>query len=93
MAQKQKSRGRANRLAQDLFGYEQLRPGQEAALHDVLEGNDTLAVMASRNVLIIIVNGRGIAVPFRGGSKLFRPRTEVELVSPGAAVLAMLTEV
>ena len=45
MTQKQQSRGRAARLAQDLFGYEQLRPGQEAALSDVLDGNDTLAVM------------------------------------------------
>ncbi len=34
-----------HRLAQEMFGYEQLRPGQEAATRSLLDGHDTLAVM------------------------------------------------
>ena len=34
-----------NRAAQELLGYEQLRPGQEEAITAVLHGPDTLAVM------------------------------------------------
>lgn len=33
------------RVARQNFGYEELRPGQEEAIHSVLDGNDTLAVM------------------------------------------------
>jgi len=35
----------ARRLAKDVFGYKQLRAGQEEAIKSVLEGSDTLAVM------------------------------------------------
>ena len=63
MTQKQKSRGRAARLAQDLFGYEQLRPGQEAALRDVLEGHDTLAVMPTGSGKSMIYQAAGSVLP------------------------------
>lgn len=33
------------RVAQQQFGYDQLRPGQEAAMQALLQGHDTLAVM------------------------------------------------
>jgi ATP-dependent DNA helicase RecQ len=32
-------------IAQERFGYDSLRPGQEAAVRSILEGHDTLAVM------------------------------------------------
>ncbi len=63
MAQKQENRKRAARLAQDLFGYEQLRPGQEAALRDVLEGNDTLAVMPTGSGKSMIYQAAGSVLP------------------------------
>jgi ATP-dependent DNA helicase RecQ len=33
------------RIARDKFGFDELRPGQEAAMRSVLDGRDTLAVM------------------------------------------------
>src|SRR5579884_2961477 len=36
---------RITRAAREAFGYERLRPGQEAAVQAILEGHDTLAVM------------------------------------------------
>jgi ATP-dependent DNA helicase RecQ len=63
MDQKQKRRGHAARLAQDLFGYEQLRPGQEAALRDLLEGNDTLAVMPTGSGKSMIYQAAGSVLP------------------------------
>jgi len=45
MSEKQKNKRPIRRLVQEMFGYEQLRPGQEAALRSILEGHDTLAVM------------------------------------------------
>jgi ATP-dependent DNA helicase RecQ len=36
---------RVRRIARDDFGYDALRPGQEAAMRAVLDGHDTLAVM------------------------------------------------
>ena len=34
-----------HRIARECFGYESLRPGQEAAIQFILDGYDTLAVM------------------------------------------------
>jgi ATP-dependent DNA helicase RecQ len=45
MSEKQKNKRQIRHLVQEMFGYEQLRPGQEAALRSILEGHDTLAVM------------------------------------------------
>jgi ATP-dependent DNA helicase RecQ len=45
MHKKLKSRARVGHIAQEMFGYERLRPGQKAALRSVLDGHDTLAVM------------------------------------------------
>src|SRR5437764_13119303 len=36
---------RARRLAREKFGYEDFRPGQEAAIQSLLAGHDTLAVL------------------------------------------------
>jgi ATP-dependent DNA helicase RecQ len=38
-------RKQLDRLAQEYFGYDELRPGQTAAIQSVLNGRDTLAVM------------------------------------------------
>lgn len=40
-----KDRAEILRIAREEFGYEHLRPGQEAAIRSVVEGRDTLAVM------------------------------------------------
>src|SRR5947209_19104070 len=63
MTQKQKGRGLAARIGQELFGYEQLLPGQEAALREVLEGNDTLAVMPSGSGKSMIYQAAGSVLP------------------------------
>ncbi|MBW4420164.1 MAG: ATP-dependent DNA helicase [Myxacorys californica WJT36-NPBG1] len=44
MAKKQK-RVSIQKIAHDRLGYDDLRPGQEAAIASILEGHDTLAVM------------------------------------------------
>ena len=36
---------RARRLAREKFGYEDFRPGQEAAIQSILAGQDTLAIL------------------------------------------------
>ncbi len=45
MRRRYRGRERVHHLAQEMFGYEQLRPGQEAATRALLDGYDTLAVM------------------------------------------------
>jgi ATP-dependent DNA helicase RecQ len=45
MSQKHKNKPSLNQIAKENFGYEDLRPGQEAAIQAVLNGRDTLAVM------------------------------------------------
>jgi ATP-dependent DNA helicase RecQ len=46
MEQRQRrGRERVQRVAQETFGYDQLRPGQEAATRAILDGHDTLTVM------------------------------------------------
>lgn len=42
---KQQKRGSIQKIAHDRLGYDDLRPGQEAAIAAILEGHDTLAVM------------------------------------------------
>ena len=39
------NRERIRRTAHDVFDYDRLRPGQEAAIQSIVEGRDTLAVM------------------------------------------------
>ncbi len=45
MGQKRKNVQKLQQIAQEKFGYECLRPGQEAAIQAILNGHDTLAVM------------------------------------------------
>jgi ATP-dependent DNA helicase RecQ len=62
---KTKSKVRVGRIAQEMFGYEQLRPGQEAALRSILHGHDTLAVMptGAGKSMIYQAAGRLLAGP------------------------------
>src|SRR5438874_9776290 len=41
------ARTRIERAAREVFGFEELRPGQAGAVERVLEGRDTLAVMST----------------------------------------------
>lgn len=45
MAKRRKGAKQIQKLAQEHFGYDELRPGQEAAIRSVLNKQDTLAVM------------------------------------------------
>src|SRR5947209_14275340 len=51
------------RFAQETFGYEQLRPGQEAALRAILQGHDTLAVMPTGAGKSMIYQAAGRLIP------------------------------
>ena len=51
------------RFAQETFGYEQLRPGQEAALRAILEGHDTLVVMPTGAGKSMIYQAAGSLIP------------------------------
>jgi len=52
-----------NRAAQELLGYEQLRPGQEEAITAVLHGPDTLAVMPTGSGKSAIYQIAGALIP------------------------------
>src|SRR5215203_6083249 len=52
-----------NRAAQELLGYEQLRPGQEEAITAVLRGSDTLAVMPTGSGKSAIYQIAGALIP------------------------------
>lgn len=45
MSEKRKNPPHVNRVLQEKFGYDHLRPGQDAAIKSVLDGHDTLAIM------------------------------------------------
>lgn len=45
MARPRKRTQQIRRIAQESFGYDELRPGQEAAIQSVVSGEDTLVVM------------------------------------------------
>jgi ATP-dependent DNA helicase RecQ len=45
MAKTRRSKQSIQKMAHDRLGFEDLRPGQEAAVRSILEGRDTLAVM------------------------------------------------
>ncbi len=63
MTEKQKSKGQIRRLVQKTLGYEQLRPGQEAALRSILEEHDTLAVMPTGSGKSMIYQAAGSQLP------------------------------
>lgn len=58
-------------IAEELFGYAHLRPGQEAALHSIFEGHDTLVVMPT---------GSGKSMIYQAAGKLLAGPTVI--VSP-----------
>ena len=51
------------RVAREAFGYESLRPGQEAAIQAVLQGHDTLAVMPTGWGKSAIYQLAGLQIP------------------------------
>lgn len=50
---------RVGKIARKMFGYEQLRPGQEAALQAIMEGHDTLVVMPTGSGKSMIYQAAG----------------------------------
>lgn len=50
---------RVGQIARKMFGYEQLRPGQEAALQSIMEGHDTLVVMPTGSGKSMIYQAAG----------------------------------
>lgn len=56
-------RARATRIAREVFGYEQLRPGQEAVIRAILDGRDTLAVMPTGAGKSAIYQIAGVQMP------------------------------
>src|SRR4051812_33577377 len=81
------------RIAEELFGYGHLRPGQEAALRSIFEGHDTLVVMptGSGKSLIYQAAGKLLAGPTVVVSPLIAlQRDQVEAIEEqdlGAAAL------
>jgi ATP-dependent DNA helicase RecQ len=97
MAQQRKGQGRIDRLAQEIFGYEQLRPGQESALQSVLTAHDTLVVMPTGAGKSMIYQAAGRALP--GPTLIVSPlialqRDQVETIAAqeiGSAALVNTT--
>ena len=61
MAKPRKSR--IEKIAQSQFGYEQFRPGQQAAIQSIVEGHDTLAVMPTGSGKSAIYQIAGLMIP------------------------------
>lgn len=61
MAKSRKSR--IEKIAQSQFGYEQFRPGQQAAIQSIVEGRDTLAVMPTGSGKSAIYQIAGLMIP------------------------------
>ena len=60
---KRSNREQIHRIAQERFGYEFLRSGQEAAIKALLEGHDTLAVMPTGSGKSAIYQIAGLLIP------------------------------
>jgi ATP-dependent DNA helicase RecQ len=63
MGQSRKRKPRIQTVAQQLFGYDQLRPGQEAAMQAITEGHDTLAIMPTGSGKSLIYQTAGHLLP------------------------------
>lgn len=61
MAKPRKSQ--IQKIAQSQFGYEQFRPGQQAAIQSIVEGRDTLAVMPTGSGKSAIYQIAGLMIP------------------------------
>ncbi|MDP9371691.1 MAG: DEAD/DEAH box helicase, partial [Chloroflexota bacterium] len=57
------SKTRIARVAQQRFGYERLRPGQEEAIRAILDGHDTLAVLPTGSGKSAIYQIAALLVP------------------------------
>ena len=57
------NRERIRRTAHDVFDYDRLRPGQEAAIQSIVEGRDTLAVMPTGSGKSAIYQIAGTLLP------------------------------
>ncbi len=62
MIEQKKARS-VRRLARETFGYEQLRPGQEAAIRSVVAGCDTLVIMPTGSGKSAIYQLAGVQMP------------------------------
>ena len=60
---KRSNRQQIHQVAQQKFGYESLRAGQEAAIKALLEGHDTLAVMPTGSGKSAIYQIAGVLIP------------------------------
>jgi ATP-dependent DNA helicase RecQ len=60
---KRSHRQQIHQVAQQKFGYESLRAGQEAAIKALLEGHDTLAVMPMGSGKSAIYQIAGVLIP------------------------------
>lgn len=58
-----KHKHKLNKVAQETFGYESLRPGQETAIQSILDGHDTLAVMPTGSGKSAIYQIAGQLIP------------------------------
>ncbi|HEX5688383.1 MAG TPA: ATP-dependent DNA helicase RecQ [Roseiflexaceae bacterium] len=94
MREKRPGVRRVRRMARETFGYQNLRPGQEAAIQSALAGRDTLAVMPTGAGKSAIYQLVGIELP--GPTVVVSPlialqRDQVEAIREqqvgGAAVL------
>ena len=62
MIEQKKARS-VRKLARETFGYEQLRPGQEAAIRSVVDGRDTLVIMPTGAGKSAIYQLAGVQIP------------------------------
>lgn len=63
MANKRKDTQQIQRIAQEIFGYDQLRSGQQEVIQAVLGGQDTLAVMPTGSGKSAIYQIAGLLLP------------------------------
>ncbi|ADV67798.1 ATP-dependent DNA helicase, RecQ family [Deinococcus maricopensis DSM 21211] len=97
MPPRKKDLARAQQIAQDVFGYDHLHPGQKEAIGTVLRGQDTLAVMptgagksAIYQIAALSLNGPTVVV----SPLIALQRDQVdalEAYSPGSAALVNST--
>jgi ATP-dependent DNA helicase RecQ len=94
MKENRKGRRQLYHIAQEKFGYEGLRPGQEPAIQALIEGHDTLAVMPTGSGKSMIYQAAALLIP--GATIVVSPlialqRDQVEAIEEqdvgGAALL------
>jgi len=63
MKENRKGRRQLHHIAQEKFGYESLRPGQEPAIQALIDGHDTLAVMPTGSGKSMIYQAAALLIP------------------------------